>query len=1759
MNAQKKIPARFARLLGAFCLLAGGLAAQTDVLTDPPDTRGPLGGLTAASVESIDPVGGALRLAIPIGQLAPLPGGFSGDVSLLYNSNIYDVQTNPVAGLTNLSSMTYVPSTHGGGWSYGYKFTLWSQPRTPVVGVNFLGQSTCSNFNTWEQIDWFKTFIQTPDGANHVLRLIALYNPDGSPNSTAFQQSQDASNNYYGFDFSGTPNRGCFPSASSFLGTMVFATVDGTYIRIEAHTNQSWNTQMWTAYLPNGMQASGPINWLTDPVTHIGRAVDSDSYTITDRNGNQLTLVGNCAIGTACTETIWDSQGRDMTIQYTSKANQTWQDVITSPGVNEPLISYINWQTFDPGVLTYPCRTDLIGSILAGPCSLQGTLSSIVTSVQLPPSSSGGNSTIYAFGYTAPNGQRSWGEVHSLTKCAGTSAASCSASQQLGSSNNQSTTQYSYYYDPPSPPTGRIPGVPFNPISSRTLSYQEQRDGSVNQTLAETTTYSVPVPTSIYVYPVVGTSTVTAPNGAITRFQTTNICTGSSRDFCLPMLYKVTSPDGTTTELGLMSNTVPSGFPSGFPFNPYLHFQAQSVNGKVKSVAVNQDGNGNTTSLTEYDWYAPYTPSSGMITGIYGSALRTTTTSFYTSTPYWTVSNPQSPLLNLRAKQSVQVGTLTSTYTYDSPLTTANLTSLQQTDSATSASITSSWSYLTNGNVSSQTINGVATNITYDGANLYPTRIAVGGIRSTNYSYDFNSGLELSETDDNQVQTVYGSTGYDDLGRQIRVEQTGGGLDRVTTTTYDDVGMSVTTTRTLQSGQTMSATTYLDALGRVRYTIDEAGMKVQKAYRFGSAGVSYELESNPYGSSANCGASLCDSLTTGWALTTRDAMGRVTGVQNYPGSNLPGGLSFAGGAPAWGSNTTSSGGVTATYNVAAANCTGPGVSVTDEANNTRTSCSDGAGRLIRVIQPDTNTAVYNYDATDDLLTVNFAGQWRRFEYSLGRLTAACNPEAVPDGSNGTSAVSCSTSPLPATGVDRYSYYANGTLQTHTNARGVATTFQYDGLNRVTYKSYNDGTPAVTYQYDQDYKGALFSVTNAVGNGTVYHHDGFGRVSSSMQTTVSYTYPAMSYSYALTDQLTSITYPSGRKVTYTLDAAGRINSVAGSLNGVGNTNYASNLQYAAHGGLASLYLGSGMTESYTWNDRLQQTGVSTGTALTMNFYPCAGSQFSCSNNNGNIQQQSISLPGASATQQYGYDSLNRLTVAAENGTPNCGVGGGTWCQHYSYDTAGNRVMDQSYGYGGSTWEVNTFNTATNRIANANWHYDDTGNITKSPINGQTLGYDAENRQVSFCAQGETPCPSQWTTGRTVYVYDGLGQRVARTDVFGNQTVFVYDAFGNLAAEYAPNGPPVDQTQYVTVDNLGSTRLITGLHGTERHDYYPFGFEITGGWRTMGLGYGSTNAVRQQFTGAEYDSESSLNFLQARYLSTPQGRFTSVDPRNAGTNPMDPQSWNGYSYVSNAPTALTDPSGLGIFGDLGSIIGSFFPGLGTLIGWGIGSIADLATGQSISPPGFVGLGSDIFGSITGSVNTGPWNEQWPIGGGMGPLNTGTVFGSGNTGPFIFSLEDGATQPQTTWQFFRSYWSTGGFLFNFVTGTGPRVRYYGPNDYRARDLMSSKGFQVVNQQIKQGCQAGKTHGTLNLSTWQGYKDIPYDIFHSPVGGEAGGYNGTWSASGGTSEITIVNYAGAYSFFYHAVNDRTGTSGPFRTIKQTFVIKEPSPCGGK
>ncbi len=82
----------------------------------------------------------------------------------------------------------------------------------------------------------------------------------------------------------------------------------------------------------------------------------------------------------------------------------------------------------------------------------------------------------------------------------------------------------------------------------------------------------------------------------------------------------------------------------------------------------------------------------------------------------------------------------------------------------------------------------------------------------------------------------------------------------------------------------------------------------------------------------------------------------------------------------------------------------------------------------------------------------------------------------------------------------------------------------------------------------------------------------------------------------------------------------------------------------------------------------------------------------------------------------------------------------------------------------------------------------------------------------------------------------------------------------------------------------------LSGVRRHDYLPFGEEISAGvgGRTTAQGYVGSN-LRQKWAQLERDGETGLDYAQARYYSPTMGRFTSVDPENAGANESDPQSW------------------------------------------------------------------------------------------------------------------------------------------------------------------------------------------------------------------------------------------------------------------------------
>ncbi len=474
--------------------------------------------------------------------------------------------------------------------------------------------------------------------------------------------------------------------------------------------------------------------------------------------------------------------------------------------------------------------------------------------------------------------------------------------------------------------------------------------------------------------------------------------------------------------------------------------------------------------------------------------------------------------------------------------------------------------------------------------------------------------------------------------------------------------------------------------------------------------------------------------------------------------------------------------------------------------------------------------------------------------------------------------------------------------------------------------------------------------------------------------------------------------------YNFDSAGRPTSVQNLNTGI---SYASQLQYTAPGDVKNMNTNNGLNQQFTWNDRLQMVSTSAGTTpgsyLQLGFLPCANGTSTCATNNGNIQLQTAWTPNMSATQNYIYDANNRLKSAQESETIS-GRGGPGWKQVFGYDTVGNRYLSvpDSWGlgapYAGTPQGLNWFASGSNRASDPAqpWGYDLAGNLIGIPALGQTFVYDAENREVSYSVGGLN----------TIYQYDGEGQRVVKTGG-GQTTVYVYDAFGNLAGEYGPGvGNPCGATStcYYTQDNLGSVRMLTDANGqnVRHYDYLPFGEDLfagTGG-RTTGMGYLPTlDFTNPRFTGQMRDGESGFDFFHARYYGSYQGRFTSADPGNAGADAGDPQSWNGYAYVSNNPLTSTDPSGLGLFGD---ILGA--------IGAGIGFFA---CGPPCAVQGFA-IG-DVFGSVADVGRTGDITQFSPatLSMGLAPgaygldprfggLN-GLIWGNRQS-PFILSAQPG-----------------------------------------------------------------------------------------------------------------------------------------------------------
>jgi RHS repeat-associated protein len=152
----------------------------------------------------------------------------------------------------------------------------------------------------------------------------------------------------------------------------------------------------------------------------------------------------------------------------------------------------------------------------------------------------------------------------------------------------------------------------------------------------------------------------------------------------------------------------------------------------------------------------------------------------------------------------------------------------------------------------------------------------------------------------------------------------------------------------------------------------------------------------------------------------------------------------------------------------------------------------------------------------------------------------------------------------------------------------------------------------------------------------------------------------------------------------------------------------------------------------------------------------------------------------------------------------------------------------------------------------------------------------------------------------------------TNAASSDRTVVRDGFLNSGEFQYLAGTLYREEFWLVSDHLGTPRMVVdksgSLAGIKRHDYLPFGEELfagTGG-RATAQGY-VVDSTRQKFTQKERDIETGLDYFGARYLSSTQGRFVSVDPALTSASVGTPQSWNRYAYSFNNPLKYIDPTG------------------------------------------------------------------------------------------------------------------------------------------------------------------------------------------------------------------------------------------------------------
>ncbi len=478
---------------------------------------------------------------------------------------------------------------------------------------------------------------------------------------------------------------------------------------------------------------------------------------------------------------------------------------------------------------------------------------------------------------------------------------------------------------------------------------------------------------------------------------------------------------------------------------------------------------------------------------------------------------------------------------------------------------------------------------------------------------------------------------------------------------------------------------------------------------------------------------------------------------------------------------------------------------------------DGMSRLKKVTLPDSTSATYTRDGLGSLTNINdLNGQNWGFTYTpMGRLATT-------------------TDPLSRNTI--YTRDARGRVATITYPDGTTVSNTYDSTSQIIRRLYSDATD-LTYAHNS--QSALTNTTDLA-----LTRDHSGRILTS-------THNGRTFGVTRDSggRIATATYGGALTVTYTYDAANRLERIADTL---GNQ---IDFAFDADGNVTNTIRANGINAAYTRDINGRLIHIQDGTFIDLTYVHDAAGQITSMSGTYPLSPVDTN----SAIQEYSVDAASQVSEPG-----------------YIYDDCGRATALPGHTL---AWD------AAERLT--------------------TL-----NDTIAFTYNGLSEIVSR-TEGSTTTRYHhnhalglGLVPIIAEEQNAAILRYYIYTPSGQLLYSITPGSG--NAVAYYHRDHLGSTLALTDAAGivTDRYAYGPYGKQ---------LGHSGTSTQHFTFIGTwGVRQEGDLYQMRRRYYDPTTARFLSKEPiwpqidEPSFVNPYQYAASNPLRYLDPMGTTVTEYS-------------------------------------------------------------------------------------------------------------------------------------------------------------------------------------------------------------------------------------------------------------